>query len=152
MTVRPLTSEEVPELAELLAELALLRRYDRSAAAIDQALHRALERNDRLVVFDDGRPVGLAWFLTAGTFGIGGYLRLIAVAESAQRRGIGSELLAAFEAATRVDSDHAFLLVSDYNHDAQRFYRRAGYQPVGELPGLVLSDVGEMIFWKRLVC
>ncbi len=47
-------------------------------------------------------------------------------------------------------SAHAFLLVSDFNEDAQRFYEREGYLRVGPLPGLVLPDVAELLYWKRL--
>jgi GNAT superfamily N-acetyltransferase len=61
-------------------------------------------------------------------------LRLIAVAADAQGQGIG-----------------AALLVSDFNIAAQRVYQRRGYQQVGTLPGLVLPDVDELCFWKRLL-
>jgi hypothetical protein len=46
-------------------------------------------------------------------------------------------------------SSDLFLLVSDFNHDAQRFYQRQGYQQIGAIPGYVLPDVSELIFRKR---
>jgi GNAT superfamily N-acetyltransferase len=81
---------------------------------------------------------------------MGGYLRLLAVLEGAQGGGAGAALLAAFEAEVAKASAHAFLLVSDFNGGAQRFYLRHGYARVGALPGLVLPDVAELLFWKRL--
>jgi ribosomal protein S18 acetylase RimI-like enzyme len=81
---------------------------------------------------------------------MGGYLRLIAIGEGAQGGGAGAALLAAFEAEVSRVSRHAFLLVSDFNVPAQRFYERRGYARVGALPGLVLPEVAELVYWKRL--
>ncbi len=151
MSIRPLTPADVPALAASLATLPLLIRYGRTADAQARDWHDALTRGDTLLVHDDGSgPAGLAWFVPGGTLAVGGYLRLIAVRPDAQRRGIGAALLAAFEAGVRATSRHAFLLVSDFNTEAQRFYERHGYGRVGVLPGLIRADVGEVLFWKTL--
>ena len=47
---------------------------------------------------------------------------------------LATALLTAFEATVEEKSRHAFLLVSDFNVDAQRFYLRHGYRRVGALP------------------
>jgi ribosomal protein S18 acetylase RimI-like enzyme len=149
--IRPLSPGEVPALARDLVELPLMRRYGRTAPQLEAALSGALDRGDGLLAADEGgAPVGVAWFQTGGTLAMGGYLRLIAVLPSAQRRGAGAALLAAYEAATRRASAHAFLLVSDFNAAAQRFYERNGYARVGVLPGLVQPEVAEVLYWKRL--
>ena len=96
------------------------------------------------------RARGLAWFLREGTLALGGYLKLIAMLPGAEGKGAGALLLAAFEAEVSKRSAHAFLLVSDFNDGAQRFYERHGYARVGPLPGLVLPDVAEVLYWKRL--
>src|SRR5262249_16186050 len=98
----------------------------------------------------DASPQGLAWFHTSGTFAMGGYLRLLAVVAGAERRGAGAALLAEFERRVAEARRHAFLLVSEYNIDAQRFYERHGYARVGSLARLLLPDVDELIYWKRL--
>jgi ribosomal protein S18 acetylase RimI-like enzyme len=151
MTVRPLRQEDVALLAPALAELPLMTRYGRSAARIAEDLAAALARGDGLLAWEvAGAARGLAWFLREGTFGMGGYLRLIALAEGTQGGGAGAALLAAFEAEIAHASRHAFLLVSDFNTQAQRFYERHGYARVGALPGLVLPEVAELVYWKRL--
>jgi hypothetical protein len=144
--VRPLAADDIPELAARLATLPLLVRYKRPAPSLARDLRAGLAAGDSLVV-DDGLR-GLAWFLPRGTFAVGGYLRLLAVAEPGQ--GIGAQLLTAFEDGVRPVSRHAFLLCSDFNDAAQRFYTRHGYARVGVLPRLVLPDVDELIFHKRL--
>jgi len=151
VTIRPLQPGEGERLAEALARLPLLQRYGRDAAALTGDLGAALARGDRLLVAAEGADLrGVAWFLPAGTFGLGGYLRLIAVAPGSQGAGVGAALLAAFEAEAAAASRHAFLLVSDFNEGAQRFYERHGYARCGALPGLVLPDVAEIVYWKRL--
>jgi len=149
--IRSLVPGDIPRLSAALARLPLLVRYRRDAARIAEDLRAALQRGDGLMVEErDGSARGLSWFHRVGTLGVGGYLRLLAVVPEATGEGIGAVLLAAFEAEVAKESRHAFLLVSDFNDGARRFYERHGYARVGEVPGLVLPDVGEVIYWKRL--
>ncbi len=150
MRIRPLDPAEIPALAVGLAGLPLMLRYGRDAAALTRALEAARARGEGLLVADDGAPRGLAWFLSSGTLALGGYLRLIAVLPGSEGKGTGVALLRAFEAETARLSAHAFLLVSDFNDGAIRFYEREGYARVGAMPGLVVPDVAEMLYWKRL--
>jgi len=151
MRVRPLEAAEIPALARPLSELPLMVRYGRDAAALERSLGAAHARREGLLAADDGAGIrGVAWFLREGTLAMGGYLKLIAVLRGAEGLGAGAALLAAFEADTAARSAHAFLLVSDFNVGAQRFYERHGYARVGALPGLVLPDVAELLYWKRL--
>ncbi|SRR6266511_376482 len=151
MRVRPLETAELPDLAEGLAALPLMIRYRRDAGALGRALEAGRARGEGLLVAEDGGALrGLAWFLPAGTLALGGYLKLIAVLPGSEGKGVGAALLRAFEAETARASAHAFLLVSDFNDGAQRFYEREGWVRVGALPGLVLPDVAEVLYWKRL--
>jgi len=151
VSVRRLAAGDIPDLAAGLARLPLMVRYRRDENGIAADLRAALARGDGLLVEEaGGRVRGLAWFLAGGTFGMGGYLRLIALVPDALRSGAGATLLRAFEAEVARTSRHAFLLVSDFNAGAQRFYERQGWTRVGALPGLVLPDVAELVYWKRL--
>jgi len=151
LALRPAVAADLPPLAAGLAALPLLRRYGRGEARLAADLAAALARGDGLLLaLEGGAPVGLAWYLRDGTLGLGGYLRLMAVLPGAQARGIGAALLSAFEAELARGTAHGFLLCSDFNAPAQAFYRRHGWTQVGALPGLVLPDVAELIFWKRL--
>jgi GNAT superfamily N-acetyltransferase len=149
--LRHATAADLATLAAGLARLPLLVRYGRDAGRIEADLAAALARGEGLLLaVEQGRPAGLAWFLAQGTLGMGGYLRLMAVLPEAQARGTGAALLEAFEAEVAAVSAHAFLLCSDFNLAAQRFYERHGWARVGALPGLVLEDVAELVYWKRV--
>jgi GNAT superfamily N-acetyltransferase len=151
MDLRPAALADLAPLAAGLARLPLLVRYGRDSGRIQADLEAALVRGDGLhLAVERGQPQGLAWFHRQGTFGLGGYLRLMAVLPEVQSRGVGRALLQAFEAAVAEVSAHGFLLCSDFNRDAQRFYERHGWARVGELPGLVLPGVAEVIYWKRV--
>jgi GNAT superfamily N-acetyltransferase len=151
VSVRPLLAADVPPLAEALARLPLMLRYGRGQGRLAADLEAARARGDGLLAWDEGGQArGLAWFLREGTFGLGGYLRLIALAPGAQGQGAGRVLLAAFEAEVARVSRHAFLLVSDFNEEAQAFYARHGWSRVGAIPGLVLPEVAELVYWKRV--
>lgn len=149
--IRPVEAADVPALAAGLAELPLLRRYGRSAPTLEATLEAARARGEGLLVADErGAPEGLAWFFTSGTLALGGYLRLLAVLEPYQGRGLGAQLLAAYEAETARASAHSFLLASASNAGAHRFYERQGYRRVGLLPSLVVAGEDEALYWKRL--
>ena len=150
-TVRELTDADLHPLCARVAPLPLLARYGHTADRLVDTLRAGLASGDRILVYDAGHGAeGLAWHAVNGTLGVGGYLRLIAVAPWAHNTGAGTTLLNAFEASVRTHARHAFLLVSDFNQDARRFYLRHGYQHIGALPELVLPGVAELIFWKRL--
>lgn len=151
MEFRAATAADLPALAEGLARLPLLVRYGRAADRIARDLDEALRRGDGLLLaIEPAGVAGLAWFLRQGTFGLGAYLKLMAVLPEAQARGVGRALLAAFEAEAAAAAGHGFLLCSGFNEPAQRFYERHGWRRVGALPGLVLPDVEELVYWKRL--
>jgi GNAT superfamily N-acetyltransferase len=149
--IRSLAPEDLPALSAGLAALPLLARYGRTATEISASLGAARARGEGLLVTEEGgAPLGIAWFLPTGTLALGGYLRLLAVVGPAQGRGLGTVLLSAYEEETARSSAHAFLLTSEENQAAQRFYARHGYLRVGVLPKLVLPDQDEVLYWKRL--
>ena len=149
-TVRPATLEDLNALAPRLATLPLFTAYGMDAVRLASRWAEGLARGDKLLVAEaEGQLLGLCWFLTRGVFGTAGYLRTIALVPEAHGRGIGPLLLRAFEDGCGQPSGGWFLLTSDFNEGAQRFYRRCGYQEVGRMPpGFASPTIGEVIFWK----
>jgi len=146
--VRPFVPEDAAACGVIVSATPLWHRYGLAGEALAERL-RATQ--DVVHVADaDGRCVGFAWVVRRGAFGRSAYLRLIAVDPSLRGQGVGERLLRAFEATALESGPDAFLLVSDFNRQAQKFYHREGYVEVGRLDGFVLPDVAELIFRKRL--
>ena len=146
--IRPFVPTDAMACGAIVEATPLWQRYGLSGAQLAQ---RLLETSDPVLVAErEGQLVGFAWILRRGAFGRSAYLRLIAVAPERRGERIGEALLEAFEALAREVGDDGFLLVSDFNEGAQRFYARLGYAQVGRLEDLVLPGVAELLFRKRL--
>ena len=170
--VRPARLTDLEALGQLAAALAmqpLLQRYGVSEASLRRDLCRLVDAQSRagegneaaagatdsLLVAEAAAPAGgelcgLARFSLRGHFGYGGYLRLIALRPGWEGRGIGTLLLRAVEASVLAHSPVLFLLTSDFNAGAQRFYARHGYTHAGALADFARPGITEQIFWKRL--
>ena len=154
LIIRPMIETDIPHVAEWLVRVPLWQRYQVSATAARTRFEDGLRQKHILLVCDwgaDKRMVGFAWCLQHGVFGLSAYLRLIGVQPDHSKLGIGAALLAHTERLALEFAKDMFLLVSDFNVDAQRLYLKHGYTQVGAIPGYVLPDVTELIFRKRLV-
>ncbi|MEO8393731.1 MAG: N-acetyltransferase [Chloroflexota bacterium] len=148
MKIRQMQPEDVPVIAHWMIELPLWQRYGVTEAGMIDQFTAALRGHDLLLVTGETDPVGFAWCLRGGAFGRSDYLRLIGVRPDFSGQGIGAALLT--EVETQAKSRDLFLLTSDFNEGAQRFYRRMGYVQIGAIPGYVVPDVTELIFRKQL--
>jgi len=152
INIRRLIPDDIPTLAAWMVTVPLWQRYalttDRAAAQFETAIRHG----DILQVADlaDAPTCGFAWGMIGGAFGRSVYLRLIGVRPDLSGCGVGAALLDNLEQIAAGISNDLFLLVSDFNHDAQRFYQRQGYEQIGRIPAYVLPDVSELIYWKRL--
>jgi len=95
-------------------------------------------------------PAGFILFTQEPVFARGGYIRAIGVDPAKRRQGIGRKLLAFAESRIARRSPNVYLCVSSFNRQGRSFYKGLGYTRVGKLPGLIVPDASEYIFWKRL--
>ena len=95
------------------------------------------------------RIAGFIWVHLKGAFLVAPYLRFIAVDPKFQGMGVGRRLLREFEEQTKHLGKSFFLLVSDFNLEAQGFYGKQGYRKVGELADFAVPGVTEVIMLKQ---
>ncbi len=147
--IRGARVEDLAPLARALAPLPLFTAYGLTAEKLQERFTTALGRSEGLAVATvDGAPVGVCWYLPRGAFGAGAYLRTLALADGHQGAGLGVKLLEAYEQGSNAPPGGWFLLASDFNDGAHRFYERHGYQQVGQLPGFAAPNVVERLYWK----
>lgn len=149
--IRPMTHADLPTLAAWMVDLPLFHRYNLTVERAIANFEAGLSRGDWLITADaDSNAAGFAWAIPNGAFGRSPYLRLIGVRADVTSHGIGAALLAEIERMAAEKSNDLFLLVSDFNEDAQRFYLRQNYTQIGAIPDYVVPGVAELIFRKRL--
>jgi len=93
-----------------------------------------------------GEIVGLVVVEMNGAFR--GYVKSICVAPGLRGRGVGSRLMAHAEERILGEAPNVFLCVSDFNEGARRFYRRLGYEEVGELRDYLVAGRSEILMRK----
>jgi len=147
--IQALNVFDVPAAAEIIAGNALWQRYGVTYDSAQQVLIEGLNRSGQLYSAKlENRLVGLIWFDVTGTFYHSGYIRWVAVHPDFQNRGLGRILVEFAEEKIFKTGPNVFLLVSDFNRAAQRFYRRLGYKKVGELADFYKPGICEWIYRK----
>lgn len=150
----PMQLHVVPQCAAILSSTPLWRdvygvTYDRAVRLFTDGLADSYQTF--LVAQMNGKVVGLADYVKHGAFFFGSYLRLLAVHADYRSQGIGAQLLSQVEAVVHKSTPNMFLLATQENTEAHRFYIKMGYKHVGTLPDFVVKGVTECIFWKRLM-
>ncbi len=149
--IRALRTADIPICAGIVGADPLWYRYGISVQKARTWIRRGHRRRERLYVAIANRQVvGLVWFFIRGTFVHSGYIRLIAVAASARRQGVGSALMEFAERHILRAGPNVFLLVSAFNRPAKRFYRKRGYQPVGTLSHYIAPGLTELLYRKTI--
>jgi GNAT superfamily N-acetyltransferase len=150
--VGPAAAEDLPVLAELMADSPLLARYGTTWAGAMGALESAWRAGDVLLTAREYGvpPFGLAWVIKSRILTGAAYLRLLLVAPDRQSSGVGYHLLSQAETQAREFANHMVLLVTADNAGARRFYERWGYRQVGPLPAFAMPDLDEVLYQKPL--
>jgi len=76
------------------------------------------------------------------------YLSIVAIKKTYRNRGIGTQLISAFEDIGFKNANRVFLLAGVYNKKAQNFYKKLGYKKVGTIPNLFIDGISEQIWIK----
>ena len=74
---------------------------------------------------------------------------MLAVKKARRGMGIGTRLLTYVESLMFQKKPMIFMLVPDFNVDAQRLYYSLGYTKVGEIPNYKKKGINEYIIMKR---
>lgn len=156
MIVRPMQSADTGICARWMADTPLWQRYGVTQTSAQRRFEIALEHQATIAVAEGEEPelgkkqlLGFVWYSLRGAFERSGYIPLIGVAPAEYGQGVGKALMDYAESHVFQQVSELFLLVSDFNAPAQRFYQRRGYIQVGTLPDYILPGISELIYLKR---
>jgi ribosomal protein S18 acetylase RimI-like enzyme len=96
----------------------------------------------------DGELVGFIVLVMTGAFV--GYIQTLCLKPEWRNKGIGTTLLRFAEERIFSRFANVFMCVSSFNEDAQRLYRRIGYEVVGELKDYVVPGHSEILLRKSI--
>jgi ribosomal protein S18 acetylase RimI-like enzyme len=149
ITIRALALTDIPGIARWVAATPLWQRYSVTEANFAERLADGLTSGATIFVAERaGEALGFLWLVARGAFNHSAYVQLIGVRPESRAGGVGRALMEFAEA--QASSRDLFLLVSDFNTDAQKFYARLGYVQVGALDDYVIPGVSELVFCKRI--
>jgi ribosomal protein S18 acetylase RimI-like enzyme len=146
--IRPYQAEDLAAVVRLLNELEPWKRLRYTASDWERLFAMPLQGREAFVLEADGQLAGIS--VLRQRFLFGDYLELLAVAVSAQGKGIGGQLLAHVEGVVFQRAKNLFVCVSDFNHQGRQFYERNGYQSVGPIPDLLITGSGEILMRKTI--
>lgn len=122
--------------------ITLGRDYEASLEIVSDTSHEVY------LALRDGEIVGFVVVSMTGAFI--GYVKSIYTAPEWRNMGIGSKLMSFVEDRIFCEAPNVFICVSGFNEDAQRLYRRLGYEVVGELKDYLVSGESEILMRKTI--
>lgn len=146
-TIRPIQGqEEIDVCARMMAGsepwITLQRDYDASVQTLTSP-------GKEVYVAAGGKEIqGFIILNMQGSFI--GYIQSIGVAPEWRSRGIGRRLIATAEERIFREAPNVFICVSSFNPGAQRFYRRLGYETIGEIRDFIVRGHSEILLRKTI--
>lgn len=150
MRIRPATPDDVDSMRELAGASTSAAHWTRGQY---QELFSSDAPSQRLALVAEGEPssvISVFGFLIAHHLAPDWELENIAVAPSAQRKGIAKRLLKAlFAAARETNSETVFLEVRESNTPARRLYESAGFQQQGRRKSYYSNPIEDAILYRH---
>ena len=143
----PLIAEnDIEAAAQLMANsdpwITLGRTYEKCLATIRNPLA------ETYVVKSSGKVIGLAIIQLKGA--LVGYIQTIVIEPRFRGHNIGSQLIAFLEQRIHGVSPNVFMCVSDFNTDAQRLYKKMGFEVIGEIKNYIMAGHSEILLRKTI--
>ena len=149
--IREVNKDDLEQCAGIIADCLMWDRYERTMDDARTFVNGEFERGTTIWVYEDkGEVVGFIACIERGMMGEFPFVRSIAVHRDHRGKGVGTKLLAFAEERMFVLKPLLFMMVSDFNVDAQRLYRRLGYIKIGTVPDYKKRSISEYMLMKRI--
>lgn len=136
-------------LAVALADMDPWRRYRFDVERLQRFIVTETAGAERYLLVVRAEITGYAVLKPGWMFGT--YLNFLAVLPAHQGRGVGSAFLGWMEAeGHRRGERNQFVVTSAFNARGLALYRRHGFTPIADMPGLIAEDETEILLRKKL--
>jgi ribosomal protein S18 acetylase RimI-like enzyme len=132
--IRPLTHDDIPEAAAILAQEGIFPASGETAADPQKALRAMLDSKRVFVMEKDSSLAGVAAFMPEPILSGGGCIQFIVVRDEMRRLGVGRQFIGFIERMVFCNCNAIFLSIPSRSEPARLFFERLGYCKVGELP------------------
>jgi len=144
LSIRPIAAADIEHCARMMERsepwITLGRGYESGLAMLNDP---ARERHAALL---GDQVAGFVVLLMQGA--LVGYLQTICVGSEHRGSGVGRALMEYAEALVFARYANLFLMVSDFNEPAQRFYAQLGYERIGVLRDYLVAGRSEILMRK----
>ena len=103
---------------------------------------------DVYAAYVEDEIVGTMVIHTGGAFS--GYLKSIAVKPGWKNQELDEQMMEFIEKEVFSTYKNLFLCVSSFNSDAQQFYKKLGYEKIGELKDYLVAGHDEILMRKTI--
>ena len=148
--IREAGKEDLQACAEILADCLMWEKYERTLVDAAKFMEGEFYSGHHIWVYiESDTVIGFIGAIEQGMMSEFTYIRMLAVEKHHRGMGIGSQLLNYSEERMFSLSPLIFMMVPDFNVDAQRLYYRLGYKKVGEIPDYKKQGINEYLLLKR---
>lgn len=146
LIIRATLSSDIPHIAKILSTSDAWTCYGITYEIAKQLLETMPD--DSFVAVIDNDIVGFITLRIDGVGNIGSYIRMVVVAEPYRGKSIGSKLVEYISNIAFQKTQNLFLICSEGNDMARRFYEKIGFTQVGVLTDLVVKGHHEILYRK----
>lgn len=150
VSIQKMNISDVEKCSKIICESILGQKYGYKEERIKNMMIDLIEKDENIyTAIVDEDVVGLVWYDLKGAFSISPYLRLIIVDKKSKGMKVGTSLIDFYEEQCKKTDKQYFLLVSDFNVEAIKFYEKRGYEKIGVIPSFIKKEINEIIMIKK---
>ncbi len=139
---------DAKDCLECIKQSLLWDAYYKDNQSID-LIKEAIKRKEIYIALNSNNTcIGFMGVIEKGCFGNFPYLAILSVHKKYRSKGIGKQLLEKFEKIGLKKADRVFVLCSDFNTQAQKFYKNNEYEECGLIKNLYKNGIAEHLFVK----
>jgi len=146
--LKVMTKTQSPLLASDLSKIIPWRKIPHAENALQSHFLKNDPALNRFAIYYNNSCVGA--ISIRAPWLKGPYLELLGLLPSSQGIGIGSAILSWFEQEAPPKTRNFWLLCSDFNTPALKFYETAGYQQITAIEDLYMQGLNDILMRKHI--